>query len=305
MAVEWFREHTLYGTSRVMLDKAMAVAVEYEDQGLKLTLRQLYYQMVARGFIENKLREYKKLGRVITNAREAGMMSWDIIEDLGRKSTHPYVRQTQTGAMHGLEYALQLDRWQPLDHYVEVWVEKQALQSIVARACKPLYTPYMACKGYLSASEAYLAGKRFEAAIARGKEPVLIHLGDHDPSGINMTSDNRDRLRLFARDHSIQVKRIALNMDQVEEYNPPPNPAKETDSRFQAYQDQFGDSSWELDALPPDVLDTIIGDSIEPFIDRDVWEELDDREDELREPLIAVRENWEEVKDLMEEAGLI
>jgi DNA repair exonuclease SbcCD nuclease subunit len=76
-----------------------------------------------------------------------------------------------------------------------------------------------------------------------------------------MTRDIRDRLELFASGHlgwtdanRISVERIALNWDQVEQYSPPPNPAKLTDSRGAGYVACTATSSWELDALEPTVL---------------------------------------------------
>lgn len=78
---------------------------------------------------------------------------------------------------------------------------------------------------------------------------VILHLGDHDPSGIDMTRDISDRLELFGAD--VEVKRIALNWDQIDEFTPPPNPAKLSDSRAGAYIAEYGDESWELDALEP------------------------------------------------------
>ena len=302
---EFFREHKLYEKSKKFLAKAEGVAAEYQAQGLKLTVRQLYYQMVSRGVIENNQTEYKKLVRILTAARESGVFDWAVIEDRGRTSHHPYFQESPDSILSGIEYHLSLNRWAVLDHYVEVWVEKQALEAVVERACDPLFTPYMACKGYLSASEAYRAGQRFARAAAQGKKPVLIHLGDHDPSGMHMTSDNRDRVRLFARENGIQVDRIALNMDQIDEHRPPPNPAKMTDTRAKDYVAEYGTKSWELDALKPEVLDDVIKEAIEPYIDRDAWADLEDREEELRAPLAALGDNWEEVKQLMEEAGLV
>ena len=111
--------------------------------------------------------------------------------------------------------------------------------------------PYMACKGNLSASEAWRAGQRFERAAEAGKDLVLFHLGDQDPSGVDMTRDNGDRVELYSSGQFVDVRRLALNMDQVEEYSPPPNPVKLTDSRAEGYVAQFGTSSWELDALEP------------------------------------------------------
>ena len=306
MTTEFFRDHKLYETSKKTLALAQKLAEDYRDQGLSLTLRQLYYRLVAAGEIENSQAEYKKLGRVLTKARENGTFSWSILEDRGRNSHHPFVNENVLHAVGSIEYNYQLDRWAPLDHYVEVWVEKQALESVVERACQPLYTPYMACKGYLSASEAYAAGKRYAQKTAYSeKQGVLIHLGDHDPSGMHMTEDNRDRLQMFARDHGIQVVRVALTMDQIEEYSPPPNPAKESDSRAKWYMDQYGKSSWELDALEPSVLDGIIKGAVEPFIDREKWKEIYEREEEDRDPLAALGSNWHRVVELMQEDGII
>jgi hypothetical protein len=160
--------------------------------------------------------------------------------------------------------------------------------------------PYMACKGYLSASEAWRAGRRFEEAITRGKKPVLFHLGDHDPSGLDMTRDNGVRLEMFAR-MGVEVRRLALNMDQIEELGDkiPPNPAKQTDIRFAGYQAQFGDSSWELDALHPKAIDDILDEAIQSVLDPDVYAETLEREREERFPLMLLGKRWEEVRKLV------
>jgi hypothetical protein len=86
--------------------------------------------------------------------------------------------------------------------------------------------------------------------LEAGQDVVVLHLGDHDPSGLDMTRDLRDRLSLYSR-AAVDVQRVALNMDQVGVFNPPPNFAKESDKRFEAYRRQYGDQCWELDALPP------------------------------------------------------
>jgi hypothetical protein len=111
-----------------------------------------------------------------------------------------------------------------------------------------------------------------EAYRQMGQEPLIIHLGDHDPSGIDMTRDNRDRLGMFAQ-HNVEVIRLALNMDQVEQYTPPPNPAKTTDSRAKDYIAAYGTSSWELDALEPRVINELLHTTIRGCIDAEEWEE--------------------------------
>ena len=133
----------------------------------------------------------------------------------------------------------------------------------------------------------YDAAKRFRAAIEEDREPVVIYLGDHDPSGIDMSRDVRDRLELMTFGWGMTVERLALNMDPVTEYRPPPNPAKLTDSRSSGYAKLYGLGSWELDALEPQVLDALITGAIDSFIDRDLCDEVVEREEAGRE---AIRE---------------
>ncbi len=255
----------------------------------------------------NELKQYKRLGRLITQAREAGEMDWHAIEDKRRSANSPYSQEDPADIVYGIEHHLEFDMWARQDHYLEVWVEKQALEGVISPPCDKLNVTYMACKGYLSASEAWRAGLRFQDAIMRGKTPHLIHLADHDPSGMNMTDDNRNRLRLFAEDQNVDVRRIALNMAQVEEHNPPPNPAKETDSRSREYVRRYGKDSWELDALEPRTLDRLITDTINEYRDEDIWQETQEEEREARRSsgLAALSDNWEEIHNFMQDSNMI
>lgn len=110
-----------------------------------------------------------------------------------------------------------------------------------------------------------------------GQLPIVFHLGDHDPSGIDMTRDIEDRLALFA-DHVIEVRRLALNRDQIDLYKPPPNPAKVTDSRSDGYIAEHGHDSWELDALSPTVLADLITDAVTGVRDELAWSAAAKRE---------------------------
>lgn len=300
-----YREHRLSAASEEVVHKANAILSDMRAQGYVLTLRQLYYQFVRRNWIKNEEREYKRLGRLVTNARESGRMDWMAIEDRGRGVRGRSYQEDPADLLDGIEFGLNFDRWARQDTYLEVWVEKQALESVISRPCSARYVRYMACKGYLSASEAWRAGLRFQEALRRGKRPVLIHLADHDPSGLNMTDDNRSRVRLFAESHGVEVRRIALNMDQVNEYGPPPNPAKESDSRAKEYVQQYGPHSWELDALEPSVLDGLIRDTIDEYRDPDIWDDVVEQETEARKPLKALGKNWAKVEEFLYREGLV
>jgi hypothetical protein len=281
------------------IETANSIIDEYQAAGYILTLRQLYYQFVARGLIENSERSYKNLGGLIADGRAAGYIDWDGIEDRGRGVKPWLIQEDEQEVFKDVERGFALDRWERQNTYVEVWVEKEALASVVARPCGRFAVPYMACKGYLSVSEAWRAGQRFEEMLEQGRNCVMIHLGDHDPSGIDMTRDNDDRIALFARER-IDVRRIALNMDQVQQYNPPPNPAKITDSRSDDYIRKYGRTSWELDALQPQVLDRLISDEIETLIDPDIWDATLAEQQQRREVLAKFYSHFDQCREFAE-----
>jgi len=299
-----YRNHRFQGKAQVTVDQANAILADLRGQGYTLTLRQLYYQFVKANLIPNEEKQYKRLGRLITNAREAGIRDWNAIHDLGRTVYGTNPEEKAARVVKGIERKLVFDQWARQDTYIEVWVEKQALEGVIARPASLLHVNYMACKGYLSASEAWRAGLRFQSAIHEGKRPVMIHLADNDPSGMNMTEDNTNRLRLFAEDQGVEVRRIALNMDQVDHYGPPPNPAKETDSRAAAYVAKYGPHSWELDALEPKVIDQLITDTVNEYRDMDIWDQVLAEQAEARRPLEALGNNWTMVENFMRDEGL-
>ena len=288
-------------TSLYKVYLANKIIDEYADLGYTLTLRQLYYQFVSRGWLVNTQKEYNNLGKCMTRARLAGMVDWEAIEDRNRTHNTFLIQESDQAVIDQLPRRIQFDRWDRQPEYIEVWVEKDALVNVVEKACNPYMVPYMACKGYLSASEAWRAGRRFTRAWNAGKHCTLIHLGDHDPSGIDMTRDNQDRLNLFAGQYNVEVHRIALNMDQVEEYQPPPNPAKETDSRSKAYTTKYGHTSWELDALDPSTLEQLILDEICGHIDFHLWEHVETEEEEVRARLESLGRHWDDVKHFLRE----
>lgn len=279
------------------IEQAVSIAGSYAAQGYDLTLRQLYYQFVARGLIANKMTEYKRLGDVVNNARLAGLMDWNYINDRTRNLASVSHWADPADMVSAAAASHRLDKWQDQPHRVEVWVEKEALAGVVSRAAQAEDVAYFSCRGYVSQSEMWGAAMRLKSYIAARQQPIIIHLGDHDPSGIDMTRDIMDRLRMFMGSRVAEVKRIALNMDQVEQYNPPPNPAKTTDSRFEGYLAEYGDESWELDALDPATLDSLIRRTIRSVRDDGKWREMLRREGEERAYLRMVSDNWEDIRD--------
>lgn len=289
-----FRTDSLY-----LIDKVNEIIEEYSAQGFSLTLRQVYYQMVTQNIIENKERSYKNLGELISNARLAGHIDWNAIKDRTRflrKNSH---WGSPANIIGSAAYSYHVDHWEGQENYVEVWIEKDALIDVVAQICEPLDVNHFSCRGFVSQSEMWEAAQRLER-IAYGKHIVLIHLGDHDPSGIDMSRDIRERLELFGID-DLEFHRIALNRDQIDEYNPPPNPAKLTDSRAGGYIVKHGYDSWELDALEPRVMSDMIESYVTRYRDEGQYQKIKQREDQEKDLLNEIAENWYGIENNWEE----
>lgn len=271
-----------------MIELCNTIIAEYQAAGYMLTLRQLYYQLVSRAAIPNKDTEYKRLGDVINDARLAGLVDWEAIEDRGRFVRAHAHWDEPADIVESASQQFRVDMWENQAFRPEVWVEKDALVGVVGVPAGRFDIPYFSCRGYTSVTALYEAATRLHRYKRKGQTPMIIHLGDHDPSGIDMTRDIRDRLGIFGL--NLEVKRVALNMDQVEQYTPPPNPAKVTDSRYDGYMVKFGEESWELDALEPSVLDAVVTSAIEGMIDQDKWDEQQKRQDNGRRVLTDAAE---------------
>lgn len=250
---------------------ANEIIAEYEANGLSLTLRQLYYQFVARGLLPNEGKYYAKLGDIVSDGRMAGLISWTAIEDRTRNLKGQTYFESPAEVLRSARASYKTDKWATQDWRPEVWIEKEALVGVIGSICDELGVDYFACRGYNSQSEQWRAGRRFANYIRKGQRPIVFHLGDHDPSGIDMTRDNTDRLSTFAGT-TVSVMRLALNFSQVEEYDPPPNPAKLSDSRAARYVETYGDSSWELDALDPLVIRELIRSAVVKIRDDEKWD---------------------------------
>jgi hypothetical protein len=292
-------DHIFRPSALDIIAKADAICNDYARQGYELTLRQLYYQFVSRSFIANKDSEYKRLGGIINDARLAGLLDWDHLEDRTRNLASLSHWMSPSAIVNTCARAYRVDKWSDQATRPEVWVEKEALAGVVQRVAERLDVPYFSCRGYVSQSEMHSAAQRIRQRSRKGQCTVIIHLGDHDPSGIDMSRDIQDRLQMFWAD--TEFRRIALNMDQIEEFNPPPNPAKVTDSRFTAYEEQYGDESWELDALDPATLDGLIEAAVLEFRDERKWNARVKTEEEGRHHLTLCSKNWMEVSEFVTE----
>lgn len=320
-------EKNFHDSTKLTIKRAMDIIDEYEEQGFSLTLRQLYYQFVARDFIPNKQKEYNRLGTIISDARLAGYIDWYAIEDRTRNLRGLRHWEDPAAVIKNGAENYRIDKWENQPVYIEVWIEKDALVGVLQRVCHELDLNYFSCRGYVSASEMWTASQRLgrQKYLWEKDRVVVLHLGDHDPSGIDMTRDIELRLNEYAvppderpgdtpeawadpewayyyreNEWPIQVKRIALNMPQIRELEPPPNPAKVTDSRFDGYLKKYGHQSWELDALEPAYISELIKNEVAQLRDDEIWRADVSRETSEKAGLQKIANHYEEVVEFVE-----
>lgn len=284
---------------QTVIERANTILEAMAARGYDLTLRQLYYQFVSQNWLANNDKSYKRLGTIISDARRAGLIDWDHIVDRTRHTRQPPSWGSPAAIVAACAGQFNVDWWAGQPYRPEVWIEKDALVGVLEVACAPWQCPYLSCRGYTSDSEIWSSAQRMRAHAENDQTPIVFHLGDHDPSGIDMSRDIQERLNLFGAGGAcqIEVRRIALTMQQVEEVQPPPNPAKQTDSRFTEYAVLYGDESWELDALNPEYIGNLIRAEMEAIIETEPWDAARARMEEGRRLLGAVSNQWAGLTD--------
>jgi len=279
------------------IDEIIHITNIYHKKDIKMTLRQLYYQLVSNDIIPNDDTLYKKLSKLLTDLRYNGNIDWDIIEDRVRIPKIPVDWNNISEILDSAIYSFRLPRWNNQNYYIELSTEKDALSSILYPIANKWHVPFSVNRGYASATAMYDMFKRVTEKIYNGKKIIILYLGDHDPSGIDMVNDIDKRLQEFISfkngivENNGYVFKIGLTMGQIKRYNPPPNPAKIKDPRAKNYIKEYGNQSWEVDALPPDVMIRLVENEIKYYIDFDKWDETIENENKQKEKLKELSNN--------------
>lgn len=278
--------------SRQLLDTCDGIIRAYMGQGYDLTLRQLYYQLVARDEIPNTLKSYNRIKNIIGRGRMAGMIDWDAIEDRARSTVSVGTWESPASIIDAAARQFKLDLWERQPWHIEVMCEKDALSGVLEPACMRERVNFTANKGYSSLSHLYRMGRRLKAH-GYDKKIAVLYFGDFDPSGLDMDRDLQDRLSLFSDWTHIEFTRAALTVPQIEEFNPPPNPAKLTDSRAEGYIAEHGNTSWELDAVEPAELERLVRQWVAQYRNDNLWAEDKAQEDEYLADLREFAETYD------------
>lgn len=266
----------LHQKSLELLNEVEEIIGEYD---FALTLRQIYYQLVAKQIIPNLQKHYARLSRLCVIARDSGILSEDAFVDRLREVDKPGSWRDLGDFMRTVRVAYKKDRWFNQDLYLEIWTEKDALRGVIAPVTHAYDVSLLIVRGQVSRTAIHESYERFAAKMDERKECYLYYFGDFDPSGLSIFSSLTARLKTHGNyGEEINFHRVALTPEQISDYELPQDPAKKSDPNYKRFVDEYGDNVVELDSLPPDALKKLVTERIESHIDFSELKEIEETE---------------------------
>lgn len=245
-----------------------------EETGMKMTVRQIYYQLVSRHIIQNSIQEYKNYNRILTQARKEGLINPFNLIDTSKPILIPESWNNVKEFIEDVKQAYRKRVWEEQESYVEVWLEKDALRGVFYPITKKYDVPLLIGRGYQSFTNLMLSVQRLKEHSH--KNIRVLYFGDFDPTGLDIPHNIRKTLSDYGIEFSFY--RVAITEEQIAQYNIPPIPTKKSDPRSKQFVDRFGDNAVELDALNPKVLNKIVEESITYFLDKEKYSQIVEKE---------------------------
>jgi hypothetical protein len=249
-----------------------------EDQ---ITIRHLFYRLVGLGVIPKTEQAYKLLCGHLSKWRRSEEIPWSAFADNTRWHIQHTTFDGVEDALRNTATTYRRNLWSTQPFFVEVWVEKDAIASIVAGTANSFGVPVFVARGFASLSSLYSAANTFREAVGAGKKVVIYHLGDYDPSGV---AAGESILRAFRDDFGVEVQfnRAAVTQQQIDKLNLPTRPVKTSDTRAAKWT---GGECVELDSMPPAEIRELVEACITRHIDPRQWNILKQTEAGEREQL--------------------
>jgi len=232
------------------------------EQDNPQTVRQVFYALTVRGCIPKLEIEYKRtVIRLLTEMREAGQVPFEWLADNTRWMRKPATFTGLESCLSNTSKFYRRDLWAAMPVYCEVWYEKDALAGVLMEETEAYDVPLMVARGYASLSFLHSAAMAIQA---KDKPAYIYHFGDYDPSGVDAARDIEAKLRRYALGAEIHFERPAVTREQIDRWNLPTRPTKQTDTRAK----KFGSAtSVELDAIPARQLRALVRECIERHVD--------------------------------------
>jgi hypothetical protein len=286
----------VYGTSTVKRARSTKAEIEVLEAAIyevceaerPLTIRGCFYRVMSRGLVPKSEAAYRRVQQRVLNMRRNGDLPYEWIADGTRWRIRP---RTYTSVDLALEDAASSYRralWHDQGVHVEIWSEKDAITSVIDSVTWKWDVPLFIARGFSSETFLYTTAQDI---IADGKPAVIYQLGDHDPSGLSAWQDIQKKLTGFAPKVDFTFERLAVTPEQIETYGLQTRPTKPSDTRAGGFD---GDCV-EVDAMPSDVLRSIVREAIESWIDPHAIRLHEIAENSERQILHRIAGSWGDI----------
>ena len=262
-----------------------------------MTVRQVFYCLYGEGFIENSDRDYQRVSRILTTAREEGEIPFERIVDRSRPTYTPNVFDDCKDYLQVASNGYRKDYWRLQPIRLEIWSEKDTVMSTIEELTNELGIVVRVGRGYNSASAAHTIATDFRLI---SKPKVVLFLGDHDPSGWDIQRSIASRVKEYGGG-PFEFKRVAILVGDIKRYHLPPKKIKEGDTRKHAFRARYGEDAptVELDALPIKVLRNRLRKEIKNRMDKKLWQRAIDVEKVEQDSIRSLISRWPGIQQEM------
>jgi hypothetical protein len=273
--VRGYADWTPRAKSQRLLEQVDAVLAEYREH-LPLTVRQVFYRLVGgHGYDKTEL-AYDRLGELLNRARRARLVDFGVIRDDGVTAKIPLAftsREAFIATAKRLAANYKMDRQAGQEQYIELWVEAAGMVPMLAEVVGDYGVPVYSCGGFDSVTAKHEAAQR---VVDRDVATLILHVGDHDPSGLAMFNAVAEDVEAMAAEDygEVSFERVAVTVEQIRRHDLPTAPAKAHDKRSA----WVGGGTVQAEALPPDVLTAEVRQAVVSLIDLDALAEVQRQE---------------------------
>jgi hypothetical protein len=291
------RRRSLFGEPNACVTRGVAgrVAILHDDPVtvlltvllalgmLPLTIRQIYYRLVARYAFPKTEKAYKNV--LVEHLNTARRAKWiDAIRDDGFTVERPYFFQSVDDFLEIVREdaaRLQLDRQAGQPRRLALWCEAGGMVPQLARVARPFGIEVCSSGGFDSLTAKHGVAKQW---ITANEPMTVLHIGDYDPSGVHCYSALAEDVIAFADNAFADVafERVAITREQAKFYDLPSAPPKDSDKRS---SDDI--ETWQAEALDPAVLAQIVRTAIEAQLDREAFDRVLEDEKDARRRLLS------------------
>jgi hypothetical protein len=291
-----------------------------------LTVRQVFYRMVASYGFPKLEKDYKALAQIIARARRASSLGspngipWEAIRSGRGTQEDPYYFGGPgdfVESVEGWARGYRQNRWDGQAQQIELWCEAEGMVPTVVSVAQPYSLRVSSGGGYDSVTAKHKLANRVSAIFKEyGLKTIVLHVGDFDPSGDGMWEVMREDVAFMVAqqcwEHTqgyvarvyediFDIERVGLTGRQVIDRGIITAPPKDTDSRMAAFldkhweiRDELGtdDIAAQLEALEPPELVALFDTAIRGYLDEDVYNDALADELSTRNELVGQVKDW-------------